>query len=306
MEKEYKIKQNGFGHLFFALILIVSPVLNAFTFIPALLIVTIVAAVIGLFWLIGLKVVQPNKTLVLTFFGKYRGSIMQNGFFWINPFYSTRNISLRVRNLESDVIKVNDLDGNPILISAVVVWKIVDTYKAAFDIETNEQVDSATGIKKVNAEEAYRNFVKIQAEAALRKIAHSYPYDMSDEDSNKLSLRAGGDEINKDLQDEIKERLSLVGIEILEARISNLSFAPEIAAVMLQRQQAQAVIAARTKIVEGAVSMVEMALTRIDSQDIVKLPEEGKAKIVSNLMMVLCADQGVTPVVNAGMDPSSN
>jgi len=259
-----------------------------------------VLPVIGIFWLIGLFIVQPNQTKVLVFFGRYVGTVKQNGFFWRNPFYSKRKVSLRVRNLESDVIKVNDEQGNPILISAVVVWKVVDTYKAVFDIETLEEFDAKTGMKKTKPEESYQNFVKIQAEAALRKIAHTYPYDNPDDDAEGRSLRSGVDEINKSLATEIRERLELVGIEVMEARISNLSYAPEIAAIMLQRQQAQAIIAARRKIVEGAVGMVDMALKSLEERKIVSMSEGAKSDMVSNLMLVLCSDHSATPVINAG------
>jgi regulator of protease activity HflC (stomatin/prohibitin superfamily) len=301
MEKTINLRNNGFFNLFLALIMIFSPFLN---FLPIEIwqrIATGLLVITGIFWLTGLFIVQPNQTKVLVFFGKYRGTVKQNGFFWLNPFYSKKKVSLRVRNLESDVIKVNDEQGNPILISAVVVWKVVDTYKAVFDIETIEEIDAKTGMRKSKPEESYQNFVKIQAEAALRKIAHTYPYDNLNEDSEGLSLRSGVDEINKSLAEEIKERLQLVGIEVLEARISNLSYAPEIAAIMLQRQQAQAIIAARRKIVEGAVGMVEMAIVQLGEKNVVKLDEPSKAEMVSNLMVVLCSDHSATPVINAGL-----
>ncbi len=263
---------------------------------------TVTLAIVGVFWPSGLFVVQPNQTKVLTFFGKYKGTVKGNGFFWLNPFYTKKKVSLRVRNLESDVIKVNDEQGNPIQISAVVVWKVVDTYKAVFDIEAAEEVDAKSGMKKEKSEESYQRFVKMQAEAALRRIAHSYPYDNLDDSDDHICLRSGVDEINKSLEEEIRERLSMVGIEALEARISNLSYAPEIAAVMLQRQQAQAIIAARKKIVEGSVGMVEMALDKLSEKDVVKLDDDKKAAMVSNLLVVLCADHGTTPVVNTGMN----
>jgi regulator of protease activity HflC (stomatin/prohibitin superfamily) len=301
MEKEIKLRNNGFIHFFLGLIMSIFPFLIFLNQETWFIIVSIIISLIGLFWMTGLFIVQPNQTKVLVFFGKYRGTVKVNGFFWLNPFYSKRKVSLRIRNLESDIIKVNDEQGNPILISAVVVWKVVDTYKAVFDIETIEEVDSKTGMKKSKAEESYQNFVKIQAEAALRKIAHTYPYDnLQDEDETGLCLRSGVDEINKSLADEIKDRLSLVGIEVLEARISNLSYAPEIAAVMLQRQQAQAIIAARKKIVEGAVSMVEMAIEQLSEKKVVKLDDDKKATMVSNLMVVLCSEHATEPVIDAG------
>lgn len=300
MEKNISLQNNGFLHLFLGLVMLLSPLLFLVFDNSNIPFLTIPLAVIGIFWLLGLFIIQPNQTKVLLFFGKYRGTVKNNGFFWLNPFYSKKKVSLRVRNLESDVIKVNDEQGNPILISAVVVWKVVDTYKAVFDIEMQEEVDAKTGVKKAKSEESYRNFVKIQAESALRKLAHSYPYDDVDTNENKgiITLRSGVDVINDELAAEMKERLALVGIEVLEARISNLSYAPEIASVMLQRQQAQAIIAARTRIVEGAVGMVEMAVAQLEAKKLTKFSEEEKAKMINNLMVVLCGHQGTAPVIN--------
>lgn len=300
MEKNISLQNNGFLHLFLGLVMLLSPLLFLVFDNSNIPFLTIPLAVIGIFWLFGLFIIQPNQTKVLLFFGKYRGTVKNNGFFWLNPFYSKKKVSLRVRNLESDVIKVNDEQGNPILISAVVVWKVVDTYKAVFDIEMQEEVDAKTGVKKAKSEESYRNFVKIQAESALRKLAHSYPYDDVDTNENKgiITLRSGVDVINDELAAEMKERLALVGIEVLEARISNLSYAPEIASVMLQRQQAQAIIAARTRIVEGAVGMVEMAVAQLEAKKLTKFSEEEKAKMINNLMVVLCGHQGTAPVIN--------
>lgn len=300
MEKNISLQNNGFLHLFLGLVMLLSPLLFLVFDNSNIPFLTIPLAVIGIFWLFGLFIIQPNQTKVLLFFGKYRGTVKNNGFFWLNPFYSKKKVSLRVRNLESDVIKVNDEQGNPILISAVVVWKVVDTYKAVFDIEMQEEVDAKTGVKKAKSEESYRNFVKIQAESALRKLAHSYPYDDVDTNDDKgiITLRSGVDVINDELAAEMKERLALVGIEVLEARISNLSYAPEIASVMLQRQQAQAIIAARTRIVEGAVGMVEMAVAQLEAKKLTKFSEEEKAKMINNLMVVLCGHQGTAPVIN--------
>lgn len=300
MEKNINLSNNGFLHLFLGLGMLFSPLL--FIIFPNFnfAFLTIPLSVIGIFWLFGLFIVQPNQTKVLLFFGKYKGTVRKNGFFWLNPFYSKKKVSLRIRNLESDIIKVNDEQGNPILISAVLVWKVVDTYKAVFDIETLEEVDAKTGVKKTKQEASYQNFVKIQAESALRKLAHSYPYDDVDTDENTevVTLRSGVDTINEELEKEMKERLALVGIEILEARISNLSYAPEIASVMLQRQQAQAIIVARKRIVEGAVGMVEMAVDKLEKKDIAKFSDDEKAKLVNNLMVVLCGHQGTSPVIN--------
>jgi regulator of protease activity HflC (stomatin/prohibitin superfamily) len=250
----------------------------------------------------GLFIVQPNQTKVLVFFGKYCGTVKSNGFFWLNPFYVKKRVSLRIRNLESDVIKVNDQQGNPILISAIVVWKVVDTYKAVFDIETIEETDPKSGIKKTKYEESYQKFIKIQTESALRKLAHTYPYDNIEQDGGPdiICLRSGIDEINTALAEEVKERLSLVGIEVIEARISNLSYAPEIAGAMLRRQQATAIIAARQRIVEGAVGMVKLALDELKDKQVIELDDEKKASMVSNLLVVLCADESARPVINAG------
>ncbi|HEY3389933.1 MAG TPA: SPFH domain-containing protein [Prolixibacteraceae bacterium] len=303
MEKEIKLKNNGFLHLFIALVLVFSPLSLIFYHeilnIPAI----IFLALVGIFWFTGLFIVQPNQTSVLVFFGKYQGTVKTNGFFWLNPFYSKKKVSLRVRNLESDVIKVNDQQGNPILISAIVVWKVIDTYKAVFDIEALEEVDPKTGMKKTKSEESYQKFIKIQTESALRKIAHTYPYDNIEQEKEGeeiVCLRSGIDEINRSLASEIGERLLLVGIEVIEARISNLSYAPEIAGAMLRRQQATAIVAARQKIVEGAVGMVKLALDELKDKQIIELDDEKKASMVSNLLVVLCADESARPVINAG------
>lgn len=301
MEKEIKLRNNGFVHLFLGLGLLFAPLCIIADQSVLVVVLTIILSVIGIFWLTGLFIVQPNQTRVLLFFGKYKGTVKQNGFFWLNPFYSKKKVSLRVRNLESDIIKVNDEQGNPILISGVVVWKIVDTYKAVFDIETKDDfVDAKTGKRSSNMEDSYQNFVKIQTESALRSLAHSYPYDdvSGEENADTITLRSGVEIINETLANEIKERLKIVGIEVLEARISNLSYAPEIASVMLQRQQAQAVIVARTRIVEGAVGMVEMAVEQLEAKSVAKFSDEEKSKMVNNLMVVLCGNQGTKPVLN--------
>lgn len=304
MENEIQLKKNGFVHLFFTIIylLFAAPLATIFFreswLIPAYILTTLT----GVLWLTGLFIVQPNQTKVLVFFGKYCGTVKGNGFFWLNPFYVKKKVSLRIRNLESEVIKVNDQQGNPILISAIVVWKVVDTYKAVFDIETLEEVDPKSGMKKTKYEESYQKFIKIQTESALRKLAHSYPYDNIEQDGETevICLRSGIDEINTALELEVKERLSLVGIEVIEARISNLSYAPEIAGAMLRRQQATAIIAARQKIVEGAVGMVKLALDELKDRHIIELDDEKKASMVSNLLVVLCADESARPVINAG------
>lgn len=299
MEKIRNLKNNGFMHLFLALGMILFPLLLILADPIWMRILSLVMPFIGIVWLLGLFTVQPNQTRVLLFFGKYKGTVKKDGFFWLNPFYTKKKVSLRARNLESQIIKVNDEIGNPILISAVVVWKVVDTYKAVFDIEAFDKRNQS-GMMVKDAEGSYQNFVKIQAESALRKIAHSYPYDDLTENEEAITLRSGFDEVNKALEEELKERLNLVGIEVLEARLSNLSYAPEIAAVMLQRQQAQAIIAARKKIVEGSVGMVEMAIEQLDQKGLVKLNNDQKAGIISNLMVVLCSDNSTNPVINTG------
>ena len=302
MEKEIELRNNGFLNLSVAVVLLFAPLLSILFREVWVIPVYVLLSVTGVLWMTGLFIVQPNQTKVLVFFGKYCGTVKGNGFFWLNPFYVKRKVSLRIRNLESDVIKVNDQQGNPILISAIVVWKVVDTYKAVFNIESLEEVDTKSGIRKVKFEESYQKFIKIQTESALRKLAHTYPYDNIEQDSDTevICLRSGIDEINVALASEIKERLSLVGIEVIEARISNLSYAPEIAGAMLRRQQATAIIAARQKIVEGAVGMVKLALDELKDRRIIELDDEKKASMVSNLLVVLCADESARPVINAG------
>jgi len=303
MEKELKLSTNGFWHVFLALVLLFAPLGLIFYHEVWCIPTSIFLSLFGIFWMTGLFIVQPNQTSVLVFFGKYQGTVKTNGFFWLNPFYSKKKVSLRVRNLESEVIKVNDQQGNPILISAIVVWKVIDTYKAVFDIEALEEVDPKTGMKKTKSEESYQKFIKIQTESALRKIAHTYPYDNIEQEKEGVEiicLRSGIDEINHSLASEIGERLLLVGIEVIESRISNLSYAPEIAGAMLRRQQATAIVAARQKIVEGAVGMVKLALDELKDQQIIELDDEKKASMVSNLLVVLCADESARPVINAG------
>ena len=302
MEKEIQLRNNGFFQLLVGILLILAPVCLFFYAEIWAIPIFVLISMIGVIWLTGLFIVQPNQTKVLVFFGKYCGTVKGNGFFWLNPFYVKKRVSLRIRNLESDVIKVNDQQGNPILISAIVVWKVVDTYKAVFDIETLEEVDPKSGVKKTKFEESYQKFIKIQTESALRKLAHTYPYDNIEQDGGPeiICLRSGIDEINTALATEVKERLALVGIEVIEARISNLSYAPEIAGAMLRRQQATAIIAARQKIVEGAVGMVKLALDELKDKHIIELDDEKKASMVSNLLVVLCADESARPVINAG------
>ncbi len=251
----------------------------------------------------GLIQLEPNEARVMMFFGKYRGTFTRVGFYWVNPFIITKHLSLRARNLDAEPIKVNDKIGNPVMIGLVLVWKLKDTYKAMFEIDSQTMAQSAgatigkdvTGIMK-----AFERFVQIQSDAALRQVAGQYAYDNTENDTDELTLRDGGDEINKQLEEKLDERLEMAGIEIVEARINYLAYAPEIAAVMLRRQQASAIISAREKIVEGAVSMVKMALQKLSDEDVVELDDDKKAAMVSNLMVVLCGDDTAQPVVNTG------
>ena len=238
--------------------------------------------VLSLFLIKGFFFINPNDSKVLVLFGEYKGTVKKNGFFWTNPFYAKQGISLRARNFESEKIKVNDLLGNPILISAILVWRVKNTYKAAFDVDY------------------YESFVKIQADAAVRKLAGSYPYDNFDDEQTEVTLRSGMQEVNVAMEAELSERLAISGIEVLEARIGYLAYAPEIASAMLKRQQAEAIVAARFKIVEGAVGMVEIALDSLSKKEVIDLDEQQKATMVNNLMVVLCSDKEATPVLNSG------
>jgi regulator of protease activity HflC (stomatin/prohibitin superfamily) len=249
---------------------------------PALIIAGVIMMVVAVFFLKGMVIIQPNHSRVLNLFGKYAGTVKTNGWFFINPFYTSFKISLRAQNLESTRLKVNDKMGNPIEIAAVIVWQVGDTYKAAYDV--------------VN----YTEYVVRQSEAAVRHLANSFPYDNLEDEHADITLRNGGDKVNEILEQELLERLSPAGIIIREARISHLAYAAEIAGAMLQRQQATAIVAARTKIVEGAVGMVEMALEMLSKKGIVQLDEEKKASMVSNLMVVLCGERGAQPVLNTG------
>lgn len=254
----------------------------------------------------GFILVEPGQARVLLFFGKYRGTFTQPGYYWLNPFISQKKLSLRVRNLDAEPIKVNDKTGNPIMIGMVLVWKLKDTYKAIFEIDTQTMAEGSVGQAGVGASAAQvmnmlGRFVQIQADAALRQVAGQYAYDDDEDDnSSKKTLRDGSDEINKELETRIDERLAMAGIEVVEARINYLAYAPEIAAVMLRRQQASAIISAREKIVEGAVSMVKMALQKLSDEEVVELDDDKKAAMVSNLLVVLCGDDTAQPVVNTG------
>ena len=255
-----------------------------------------------IFFSCGFCMQEPNEAKVLTFFGRYVGTFRKTGFYWVNPLMTKKSVSLRARNLNAEPIKVNDKNGNPILIGLVVVWRLKDTYKALFEVDS-QTMASSDGTMNGNAKglmRALENFVSVQSYAALRQVAGQYAYDDNDENTKELTLRSGGDEINEQLETKLNERLSLAGIEVVEARINYLAYAPEIAAVMLRRQQASAIITAREKIVEGAVSMVKMALDKLSSDGIVELDEDKKASMVSNLLVVLCADESAQPVVNTG------
>ena len=270
-----------FGLLFLVLLACVAGLVQSIrTENVLLLAASIPAGLVDILLMAGVFVVNPNEGQVLQLFGRYVGTVKDPGLRWASPFYSKRRVSLRVRNFESAHLKVNDLDGNPIEIAAVVVWKVVDTAEAVFEVDN------------------YENYVHVQSEAALRNMATSYPYDTHEE--GRKSLRGSTLEIAAHLKSEIQDRLSRAGVEIIEARISHLAYAPEIASAMLQRQQAGAIIAARARIVEGAVGMVEMALARLSADKIVDLDEERKAAMVSNLLVVLCGHQAPQPVVNAG------
>lgn len=255
----------------------------------------------------GFVQVEPNEARVMMFFGKYRGTFTQVGYHWVHPFITTKKLSLRARNLDAEPIKVNDKIGNPVMIGLVLVWKLKDTYKAMFEIDSqtmaqqNNNSESGLTTSNVgNVMKAFENFVKTQSDAALRQVAGLYAYDNTDGSASELTLRGGAEEINRQLECKLDERLSMAGIEIVEARINYLAYAPEIAAVMLRRQQAAAIISAREKIVEGAVSMVKMALDKLSLEEIVELDDDKKAAMVSNLLVVLCSDEQAQPVVNTG------
>lgn len=306
-----EIEFNGFkmnGFLGLLIHLVVLPVFifwGVITSVPTM----ILAGVLVIIWLLlfaGYMQLEPNEARAMVFFGKYRGTFRETGFFLVNPLLDKKKLSLRARNLDVEPIKVNDKIGNPIMIGLVLVWKLKDTYKAMFEIDAqtmasaNNPSGGALGNAVAHRMTAFENFVKIQSDAALRQVAGQYAYDDNEADSEELTLRSGGEEINDQLEQKLNERLAMAGMEVVEARINYLAYAPEIAAVMLRRQQASAIISAREKIVEGAVSMVKMALHKLSAEEIVELDEEKKAAMVSNLLVVLCADEAAQPIVNAG------
>ena len=260
----------------------------------------VIVAMVATLMIPGFMMLEPNESRVLLFFGNYRGTFYDNGFWWINPLMSAKKLSMRARNLNVDPIKVNDKAGNPILIGLVVVWKIKNdgAYNAVFEIDAPSEIGVNSSNLRMNVLE---NFVAVQSDSALRQVAGMYAYDENTNSiPDEVTLRSGGEEINERLTDELNERLSIAGIEVVEARLNYLAYAPEIAAAMLRRQQADAIISAREKIVEGAVSMVKIALERLSTEEVVELDEERKAAMVSNLLVVLCADEAAQPVVNAG------
>ena len=250
----------------------------------------------------GFLMLEPNEAKVTTWFGKYSGTFSKTGFYWICPFYGTKKVSLRARNLDAEPIKVNDKTGNPVMIGLVLVWKLKDTYKALFEVDSQTMASNpnAIGADTKGLMNALENFVRVQSDAALRQVAGQYAYDDEDSKAGEPTLRSSADEINEQLEQKLDERLALAGIEVVEARINYLAYAPEIAAVMLRRQQASAIITAREKIVEGAVSMVKMALDKLSNENIVDLDDDKKAAMVSNLLVVLCGDESAQPVVNTG------
>lgn len=278
MEKISK-PYSGYIFILLDLALIVTAI---FAFVNGLPLLGAASVLISILIIPGFFIVEPNKAMVLLLFGEYKGSVKANGFYWVNPFMSKKKISLRVRNFENKPVKVNDKIGNPVLIGTIVVWQVEDTFKATFDVDD------------------YENFVHLQSDAAIRKMAGLYPYDNFEDEEAEITLRSGVEDVNHSLEQEISERLHHAGIKVIEARISHLAYSSEIASAMLQRQQATAIVAARQKIVEGAVGMVEMALEDLKLKDIIEFDDEKKAVMVSNLMVVLCSDKSASPVLNVG------
>ncbi|MDN3203134.1 SPFH domain-containing protein [Algoriphagus sediminis] len=279
-----KITKPLSGYLFILIDLAMIP-LAIFAFANEIFALAIPSVLVFILMVPGFFIVEPNKAMVLLLFGDYKGTVKANGFFWVNPFMTKKKISLRVRNFENKPVKVNDKIGNPVMIGTIVVWQVEDTFKATFDVDD------------------YENFVHLQTDAAVRKMAGLYSYDNFEDEGNgeeEITLRSGVEEVNNSLEEEIIDRLNHAGIKVIEARISHLAYASEIASAMLQRQQATAIVAARKKIVEGAVGMVEMAIDDLKLKEIIEFDEEKKAVMVSNLMVVLCADKSASPVLNVG------
>lgn len=308
-EKEFNgMVINGFVALLLLLALTAASVYGIVYFVNLECVVgivlSVIAALLFLILLTGLRKQEPNEAMAMMFFGNYCGTFKKTGFYYVNFLLSSKRVSLRARNLNVDPIKVNDKTGNPILIGQILVWKLKDTYKAMFEIDSQTMAGGANGQVGVTVSgrmKAFESFVRVQSDAALREVAGMFAYDDNDESkSNELTLRSGGNEINEILLKKLNDRLEMSGLEVVEARINYLAYSPEIAAVMLRRQQAAAIISAREKIVEGAVSMVKMALDKLSEEEIVELDNEKKAAMVSNLLVVLCADESAQPVVNTG------
>lgn len=300
---------NGFAMLFVQLLIPAMAVASYFLLpqAPAIALI-VVCAIAWIFIWCGFLKLEPNEARCMLFFGKYEGTFKKVGYYWVNPFYQKKGVSLRARNLNPTPIKVNDKNGNPVMIGLVLTWRLKDTYKAMFEIDAENM--TSTTISKDGEEkfvsnvakrmQAFESFVRIQSDAALRQVAGEYAYDNNDGNDDLTTLRTGSGEINDQLVNTLNERLRMFGLEVIEARINYLAYAPEIAAVMLRRQQADAIIAAREKIVEGAVSMVRMALDKLSDEEVVELDEERKAAMISNLLVVLCADEPAQPIVNTG------
>ena len=296
---------NGFLMLAVNLIvLLLSAVLVIYGIMvePIIILAGLFLLLVNIIMWCGFLMLEPNEARVLTWFGKYSGTFTRTGFYWVNPFYTSKKLSLRARNLDAEPIKVNDKTGNPVMIGLVLVWRLKDTYKAMFEVDSLTMASNPTelGGSTKSVMNALEKFVRVQSDAALRQVAGQYAYDDEDEKGDNPTLRSSADEINEQLEQKLDERLAMAGIEVVEARINYLAYAPEIAAVMLRRQQASAIITAREKIVEGAVSMVKMALQKLSDEDVVELDDDKKAAMVSNLMVVLCGDDAAQPVVNAG------
>lgn len=308
--KEFEFKgfaMNGFVALFVEIAIVALSVWSLVLYSEPLgsglfLALGIVGLFLAIILPIGFRKLEPNEAMVMVFFGVYKGTFTKTGFHWVNFLMTSKKVSLRARNLNPDNIKVNDKTGNPIMIGQILVWKLKDTYKAMFEIDSQTMAggSSTTPVTVSSRMRAFESFIQVQSDAALREVAGMYAYDETDGHNEELTLRSGGKEINEVLMSKLNERLAMSGLEVIEARINYLAYSPEIAAVMLRRQQAAAIISAREKIVDGAVSMVKMALDKLKDENVVELDEERKAAMVSNLLVVLCADESAQPVLNTG------
>lgn len=308
--KEFEFKgfaMNGFVALFVEIAIVALSVWSLVLYSEPLgsglfLALGIIGLFLAIILPIGFRKLEPNEAMVMVFFGVYKGTFTKTGFHWVNFLMTSKKVSLRARNLNPDNIKVNDKTGNPIMIGQILVWKLKDTYKAMFEIDSQTMAggSSTTPVTVSSRMRAFESFIQVQSDAALREVAGMYAYDETDGHSEELTLRSGGKEINEVLMSKLNERLAMSGLEVIEARINYLAYSPEIAAVMLRRQQAAAIISAREKIVDGAVSMVKMALDKLKDENVVELDEERKAAMVSNLLVVLCADESAQPVLNTG------